>query len=61
MARYSEAQKRAVMKYMSSNTDDIRLRVPAGTKTKWQEAAKREGLSLNKFVQNCVNAKIENN
>ena len=39
---YTEAQKRASIKYMAEKTDDIRLRVKAGLKDKYKtEAEKR--------------------
>jgi predicted HicB family RNase H-like nuclease len=55
---YSEAQRKAVMKYLSEKTDDIRLRVPKGTKEKWKEAAKKRGISMTQFVIACVDKEL---
>ena len=40
---YTEAQKRASIKYMAEKTDDIRLRVKAGLKDKYREEAEKRG------------------
>ncbi len=39
---YTEAQKRAGIKYMTEKTDDIRLRVPKGLKEKYRKEAEKE-------------------
>lgn len=57
---YTESQKRASMKYISEKTDDIRLRVPKGTKEKWYAAAEKTGKSMTKFVSDIVNNHIDN-
>ena len=57
--QYNEAQKKATIKYLKENTDDIRLRVPKGTKEKWLTAAKKEGISMTQYVTNIVNEYIE--
>lgn len=55
--KYTEAQKRASIKYMQEKTDDIRLRVPKGTKDRWKAAAERAGAdSMTKFVMDAVDA-----
>lgn len=56
---YNEAQKRAAMKYMQDKTDDIRLRLPKGTKDRWKAAAEAKGVSMTKFVQDVVEAAVE--
>lgn len=57
--KYTEAQKRASIKYMQEKTDDIRLRVPKGTKDRWKAAAESAGAdSMTKFVQDAVEAYI---
>lgn len=58
--KYTEAQKRASIKYMQEKTDNIQLRVPKGTKDRWKKAADQEGVSLTKFVQDSVDNRIEN-
>lgn len=55
---YTEAQKKATMKYLAEKTDDIRLRVPKGTKDRYREAADRRGESLTAFVCSCVEEQI---
>ena len=56
---YTEAQKNATMKYLQERTDDIRLRLPKGTKERWKAAADAEGVSMTKFVQDVVEAAIK--
>lgn len=47
---YTEAQKKAAIKYMKERTDDIRLRVPKGTKEKWKALAEARGISMTELV-----------
>ena len=56
---YTEAQKKASIKYMAEKTDDIRLRVPRGLKEKYKEEAEKRGLSMTQFVVSCVEKEIE--
>lgn len=56
---YTEAQKRASIKYMAESTDDIRLRVPKGTKDRWKAAAEARGISLTQFVCELVENAIK--
>ncbi len=56
---YTEAQKRASIKYMTEKTDDIRLRVPKGLKAKYQNAAKERGISMTQFIINCVENELK--
>jgi uncharacterized protein (DUF1778 family) len=44
---------------MQNNTDDIRLRVPKGTKNRWKAAADAAGVSMTQFVVKAVDAAIE--
>lgn len=57
---YTEAQKKASMKYISEKTDDIRLRVPKGLKDKYRAEAEKRGISLTQFIINCVEKEIKN-
>lgn len=57
-SKYTEAQKEATMKYLSEKTDDVRVRVPKGTKTRWKEAATAGGKSLQRFIIDAVEAAI---
>lgn len=55
---YTEAQKRASIKYLNEKTDDIRLRVKAGLKGKYQKEAEKRGMSMTKFIVSCVEKEI---
>ncbi len=57
---YTEAQKKATLKYLNEKTDDIRLRVKAGLKEKYKNEAQKRGLSMTQFIVNCVEKEIEN-
>ena len=60
-SKYTEAQKKASIKYLQDKTDDIRIRTPKGTKDKWKEAAERQGKSLNQFIFDTVENEIKEN
>lgn len=53
--KYTESQKKAAMKYLSEKTEDVRLRVPKGTKEIWRAKAEAEGKSLQRFIIDKVN------
>lgn len=53
-SKYTEAQKRATAKYHTENLDDIRLRVPKGTKDRWRAKAEEAGKSLTRFIIDAV-------
>lgn len=57
---YTEAQKKASIKYMSEKTDDIRLRVPKGLKKKYKLEAEKRGMSMTQFIVKCVENEIKN-
>lgn len=57
--KYTEAQKRASMKYLSEKTDSIQIRTPKGTKDRWRAAATERGLSMQQFIIEAVEATIE--
>lgn len=59
MGRYTEAQKRASIKYMQEKTDDIRIRAPKGTKELWKEEAEKRGQSMTQFVLDTMARRIE--
>lgn len=54
----TESAKRAHKKYIAK-LDDIRVRVPKGTKQVWRDHAAKDGKSLSKFVTEAVNAQCE--
>ena len=58
-SKYTEAQKAASIKYLKEKTDDVRVRVPKGTKARWSEAATQEGISLQRLIIDAVEAKID--
>lgn len=59
-SQYTDAQKKASIKYIQEKTDDIRIRTPKGTKDKWKQAADAKNISLTQFVvdavENAINA-----
>ncbi|GAA0244277.1 hypothetical protein GCM10008922_01780 [Faecalicatena contorta] len=57
---YTEAQKKASIKYMAEKTDDIRLRVPKGLKDKYKAAAEKRGKSMTQFIVDCVEKELKN-
>ena len=57
-SRY-ESNKNAIKKYIAEKTDEVRLRVPKGTKEKWKAAADERGLSLTAFIKEAVKEKME--
>lgn len=52
---YSEAQKRAAMKYMSTNLEEVRFRVKKGERAMLQEEAKANGQSMSQYLIQSVN------
>ena len=54
----SEARKKANKKYIAEKTDDIRLRVKKGTKERYQKEAETRGISMTKFIVDCVEREI---
>lgn len=57
-SKYTEAQKQASMKYLADKTDDIRVRLPRGTKDRWKAAADSAGVSLTVYIRDAVEAAI---
>ena len=57
--RVTEAQRRAVAKYVKNNYDEIKLRIPKGQRDLWRAAAEKAGESLNAFVIRAVAAQLE--
>jgi predicted DNA-binding protein len=49
------------LKYLTVKTDDIRIRMPKGTKEAWQQMAKASGRSLTQFIKDCVEAAVAEN
>ncbi len=53
-SQYTDAQKKASIKYIQEKTDDIRIRTPKGTKDRWKQAADERNISLTQFVVEAV-------
>ena len=53
-SKYTEAQKKASIKYLQEKTDDIRIRVPKGTKERWKAKADAAGKSLQRLIIDAV-------
>ncbi len=57
--KYTEAQKKASIKYLKEKTDSIQIRAQKGTKERWKDAAAARGKSLNQFIVATVETEIE--
>ena len=56
--KYTDAQKKASIKYLKEKTDSIQIRVPKGTKDRWRVADTERGKSLNQFIAEAVEKEI---
>lgn len=56
---YSEAQNKATQKYVKNNYDRIELKVPKGKKQEIKDFATDKGQSLNGFVNEAIDEKME--
>ena len=59
MAIKSDAQRKAVAKYVKNNYDQIQIRVPAGEKEKIKVYAESRGESLNSFIKRAIKQAME--
>lgn len=50
----SKAQQKAVSKYMKENYDEIKVRVPKGSKESIKSHAEKEGESVNSFINRAI-------
>lgn len=57
MSKYTEAQARAVKKYLG-NIGETKVRAPKEDMEKYKEKADQAGLSLNQFFVNAAEEKI---
>lgn len=56
----SEAQQKAVNKYLKNNFDDIKTRVPKGKREEYKDRARELGYeSFNNFVIQAIEEKLE--
>lgn len=51
---YSEASKKATMKYMAKAYDELKIRVKKGQKAVIQAHAQSKGLSLNAYIVSLI-------
>lgn len=58
MSGTTKASQRAVNKYIAANYDRLNLTVPKGKKDEYKAAATAEGKSLNAFIVECVERRI---
>jgi len=50
----TQAQLKAAKKYIKEKTDEIKVRVPKGTKLKIEAFAKELGKSMNSYISNLI-------
>lgn len=55
----SKAQQKAVAKYMKSNYDELKVRVPKGKKEVIKSAAEQHGESLNSFINRAIDETMQ--
>lgn len=58
MSKYTEAQAKAVKKYLSS-IGESKIRAPKEDMNRYQEYAQSIGISFNKFAITAIEEKIE--
>ena len=58
-SKISKAQQKAVHKYVKNNYDRIELTVPKGQKDIIKAAAESVGESLNIYVRNAIDRRME--
>lgn len=58
-SKISKAQQKAVHKYVKNNYDRIELTVPKGQKDIIKAAAESVGESLNAYVRNAIDQRME--
>lgn len=54
----SQKQKDYVRKHQQEKLDDVRVRPPKGTKDRWKAAAAAQGVSLQQYIINAVEAAL---
>ena len=56
-----ERNKNAIKKYIAEKTDDIRIRVPKGTKEIWKAYADSQNISLTKLIARLMAEEMDKN
>lgn len=59
MSGTTKASQRAVNKYIANNYDRLNITVPKGKKDKYKLAAEAKGKSLNAFIVECIEKRME--
>ena len=59
MSPASKSQQKAVAKYMKTNYDELKIRIPKGKRDKIKNAADAQGESLNGYVSKAVDERME--
>lgn len=54
----SEAKRRAIEKWQTEKTDEIRIRVPKGQKDRLRTQAAQKGESLTALIQRLINQEL---
>lgn len=57
----SKAQQRAVNKYVKSNYDEVKLRMPKGKKDVIQAHAAQQGESVNAYINRAIDEAMQRN
>jgi predicted DNA binding CopG/RHH family protein len=55
----TDAQKKATIKYMAENLEEIRFRVPIGDKEKIRAFAQTKGMSLTAYIKSLIEKDME--
>lgn len=58
MTSTTKAAQRAVNKYIANKYDRVNLTMPKGKKEEYKSIADSEGKSLNQFIIDCVEEKL---
>lgn len=56
---YSDAQNKAVQRYISKTYDQVSLRIPKGQREKIQRHAEQQGKSLNSYIVDLIQEDME--
>lgn len=59
MAKTTKAAQKAVNKYISVKYDRVNLTMPKGKKDEYKAAAEAAGKSLNQFIIDCIEKRME--
>ena len=57
---YSEAQKKATIKYRDKTYDQMNLQIKKGKKDEYKAQAEKRGMSLNAYIISLIEQDIQN-